>query len=219
MKTVWHYTTATNAGLILACGEILPARANVPAHEKPAVWFSRNQDCEPTALKAVQTSTGLRTLSMEEQSMLGGLVRIGLPESDSRLIPWHAVQKALCMSPKMQRALEQSGRLQGANPQEWFVIPEPVSTCHLIVEHWSPEYGWARDGGDDQPVICELASPLPEKTGVVPALAAASYSACQSSPVQGSSEILNRLVRPFQAQDIDQGRQDFLVIRMCNGGC
>lgn len=142
MKSVWHYTTATNAGLILACGEILPASANVPAREKPAVWFSRNQHCEPTALKAVQTSSGLRTLTMEEQSKLGGLVRIGVPENDSRLIPWHAVQKALRMSQKMQRALEQSGRLQGANPQEWFVIPSPVPTVHLCVERWTPEHGW-----------------------------------------------------------------------------
>lgn len=70
----WHYTTGKKAALILESGELRPTNCNVPAGEKPVLWFSLRQSWEPSATKGIVDSrTGRRRdATLTEMHFMGG---------------------------------------------------------------------------------------------------------------------------------------------------
>ena len=75
----WHYTTGEKFKSIAACGMLIPTACGVRPPERPVLWFSLNQQFEPTARKATIEGGSLRVLSVDETYRRGGgLVRFGL---------------------------------------------------------------------------------------------------------------------------------------------
>jgi hypothetical protein len=134
-RIAWHYTTGIHYGHIVASGELRPAAIGVKPPEKPVLWFSLNQDFEPTACKAVRDESGaIRRLSKEDTQVLGeGLYRFGVP---ARLLhPWPKLARKARMTTETQRLLEREGIRQGANPILWCGLtsnPIPLAKCVKI---------------------------------------------------------------------------------------
>ena len=133
-KIAWHYTINKRAVLILKDGFIRPATAYVPADEIPIVWFSTNQNWEPTANKALINDSGHATsLTMQETIQVGGGGwRFGMPTE--KLIYYRKAIQAANISAGTARGLEQAARDVGSNPTWWWGAIEPVNVSDCIVE-------------------------------------------------------------------------------------
>ena len=131
MDMKWHYTMGIKLRSIMEDGVIKPATARVPQGEKPVVWFSTNQEWEPTANKSWQNSDGQIMIGDKDKTAeLGlGLVRIGV-EPDTAPYDWHTIKKASGMSGKMANGLYRVGIDCGSRPGDWW---EPSSQFRVEV--------------------------------------------------------------------------------------
>lgn len=131
--TAWHYTTGHCAIQIVLSGLILPATECVPAREKPVVWFSLNQDWEPTATKGiVDPLTGLRRNATTEEMahLANGLYRFGvLP---SCLMSWTDLKSKTRINRKTALALARVAYEMGGNANHWMGTTTAVSLRHVI---------------------------------------------------------------------------------------
>ena len=139
---LWHYTIGRCLVQILRDGYIRPARAGVPAGERPIVWFSQHRDWEPTACKDVRGPDGTRrTLTKEEMQEMDALIRIGV-ERETAPHDWRALKQLSGMSPKMAQGLQRSALQQGARPGDWRGTFENVPQAEwlavevLLDERW-----------------------------------------------------------------------------------
>lgn len=143
-QLAWHYTTGELFTEIMESGLLMTTSAGCPEHERPVLWFSMNQRWEPTANKAIIDDYGYRGLTMQETKEYGrGLVRFGFPYT--QLVPWIKLWKEAGMLPEHKRALEKTGRKQGANPYHWHGVFRdiPVSEI-LVVEVMNDKDQWER---------------------------------------------------------------------------
>ncbi|MFO1325426.1 MAG: hypothetical protein U1F15_15375 [Burkholderiales bacterium] len=131
----WHYTIAMYLPAIIESGVLRPATANVPANERPVVWFSMNQDFEVTARKRWRDLEGNeRALSVAETALRGGgLVRLGI--EPRRLLNGDKLRRAARISSETWRALCAAGRKEGADPTDWFGHVGEISVFGLAVAH------------------------------------------------------------------------------------
>src|SRR5580658_7140991 len=116
----WHYTTGEKFKQIVADGFIRCATVNVPPNEKPIVWFSTNQEWEPTANKMVYREGKPVRCTIEETEQRGeGLVRFGVaPETAPH--DWSALKESSGMSGRMAQGMYQAAIEQGARPGDWW---------------------------------------------------------------------------------------------------
>lgn len=145
MKYVWHYTVIEYLPKIRGYGMLLPSNASAEG-ELPLLWFSANQEWEPTAAKPMRTATGrLVTPSMREVFELGRAIRFGLPSNDPRLMSWRAACKFAGTPRRMREAMERVGVEQGGKPGEWYATSEPVPVEELVMQvysgHWLRVHG------------------------------------------------------------------------------
>lgn len=85
----WHYTTGEFAVRIAEAGVLLPTDAFIGPRERPVLWFSMEQDWEPTASKWCWQGSAVRKLDRWETCAAGrGLARFGI--DPSKLIAWPA---------------------------------------------------------------------------------------------------------------------------------
>lgn len=132
----WHYTTGIKFQQIVESGFLLPTSVYIEPGESPILWFSLNQDFEPTAVKAKKMADGkIVRCSKEETSHLGkGLVRFGYPSN--RLTPWSLLWKKANMQRKTSRLLEATGYKQGAIPSQWMGCLDAIPINALKIEVW-----------------------------------------------------------------------------------
>jgi uncharacterized protein len=93
----WHYTTGDLLDYILRDGAIRAYRSHPEWHEefdpseRPIVWFSANQDCEPSLYHHGALGAGVGTPKVSEIAAglrsQGGLARIGV-DAESAPRPW-----------------------------------------------------------------------------------------------------------------------------------
>jgi hypothetical protein len=124
----WHYTTGQRFFQIVSDGEIRPATAFVPEGERTIVWFSTNEEWEPTANKAWIKADGSRVPQDRDGTAErgGGLVRIGVaPETAA--YDWNALKQLSGMSSKMASGLYRAAIDQRARPADWWGTFETVS--------------------------------------------------------------------------------------------
>lgn len=135
----WHYTTGAKILSIMSDGVIKPATAGLKAGERPAVWFSSNENWEETANKLWGDDLGnVRALNREETAEYAdGLFRIEAG-SDLPLHDWQAFKRLSGIKPKIAQRIYKSGISVGARPGQWFVSfdPVPISKCQGI-ETWN----------------------------------------------------------------------------------
>lgn len=138
---VYHYTTEQHhLPLILESGYLRPSGAGCPVKEKPMLWFSRNQHCEPTAHKMVgKDLQHMRVMTFREQLEMFGWVRFGLPADDPRLLNWKTACSKCGMDKRWRLALEKAGRKQGGSPADWLAIDGVVLLRELRLQRFDGE--------------------------------------------------------------------------------
>jgi hypothetical protein len=125
--TKWHYTVGAKLTLILGDGMIKPATSGVPRGERPIVWFSTNQDWEPTADKSVMDEHGtLIHLDREKTAeMAGGLARISVA-AETAPHDWQAIKELSGMTGWVAQGLYKTGIKKGSRPGDWWGSFDPV---------------------------------------------------------------------------------------------
>lgn len=143
MTLVWHYATWASLPQIAAAGELMP-RDDRGEGERPMVWFSANQQREPSATKWVRLDDGrARRLTPGEQAERFGSVRFGMSADDSRLLRWNDACRAAGITFTHRRKLEAAGRILGANPSYWFGVAQAVALIGLRFQVLGEQWGEA----------------------------------------------------------------------------
>lgn len=139
-KLAWHYTTGEKFLQIVEDGVLVPSDIYVNPPERPVLWFSLNQEWEPTACKHWKDrATGVVSrLTREETHERGrGTVRFGC--DPSALIPWDELPRRAHMQRQMSTGLAIVGLQQGAMPSQWMGSLSPIYREQwLAVEVWEP---------------------------------------------------------------------------------
>ncbi len=124
---LWYYVTAKKLQEILAEGELRPAAIGAPAKEKPAVWFSANQEWEPAANELWEDPRGAMVRLGRDQTFVlgGGLARTGVA---AEVAPhdWKTFKRLSGISPKAARELYQTAIAAGSRPADWHASFEAV---------------------------------------------------------------------------------------------
>jgi hypothetical protein len=127
VRTLWHYTTGQKLGLVLAGGRLQPAAADVPKAGRPVVWFSTNQEWEPTANLLWQGPDGaVERLTRDQTYVLGGgLARIGVrPEVAPH--DWNAYKQLSGIAAKLAKQMYDGAIKIHARPGQWYASFDPV---------------------------------------------------------------------------------------------
>jgi hypothetical protein len=138
--TIWHYAAWARLPTIVESGILKCSNAGAP-NELPMLWFSANQQWEPTATKLMLSHTGkLIRLTFNEQVKEFGCIRFGIDESDPRIMNWKAACSAAGTPREMRRILEQVGKRQGANPDNWFASAINIPLSDLNFQVWGDRW-------------------------------------------------------------------------------
>ncbi|MBW0161805.1 MAG: hypothetical protein HYI21_00390 [Sediminibacterium sp. Gen4] len=125
---IWHYTTKVHYPNIVNDGFLRPSKGDKIMGAKPALWFSKNPIWEPTATKLAGDSLGnIYKLTPQQQFESFGMIRFGI-EFDDSLISWSRYKHKSNIKTEWYCHLEQSGIEQGANPKDWFVSFQRVTS-------------------------------------------------------------------------------------------
>ena len=125
---IWHYTTIDHLKDIVTDGVLNVTAVGVKAREKPAVWFSTQQDWESTANKAISfDGISYHTATPEEMDTTCGRARIGVAE-ETAPHDWKAFKRLSGIRAINAKALYQTALGQGAKPNDWRVSFETVAT-------------------------------------------------------------------------------------------
>jgi len=130
MSSVFHYAPWAYLPAMVQAGQLVPSNSGA-SNEKPMLWFSANQQWEPTAGKA---SGQIAMMTFKQQLAVGGCIRFGLPATDSRLMSWKAACTVAGTGRDERRAMERAGKKRGADPSQWFAIAESVPLDQLLLE-------------------------------------------------------------------------------------
>ena len=129
-RLVFHYAPWAYLPKMVASGCLRASNAGAP-RELPLIWFSLNQQWEPTATK---TSGGFRRLTFQEQLVTVGCIRFGLAYDDPRLMPWKRACATAGTRREDRRSLEKVGKRVGGDPEHWFAIAGDVPLSDLDLE-------------------------------------------------------------------------------------
>ncbi|HEV8177052.1 MAG TPA: hypothetical protein VGP44_05125 [Gemmatimonadales bacterium] len=154
---LWHYTIGDRWFLIQEARYLKLATAMIGKGERGAVWFSRNQDYEPTAFKGPGWQhNGVVTMGMRlELRRLGhGLWRIGVDPATAP-VSWEQFKETSGIDPIIAYGLTGAGRKQGADPADWY-----CSYAEVPEERWRRVDFWFNGGWMPDPSW----APLPPVT-------------------------------------------------------
>lgn len=129
----WHYTTGEKFALIRRHGLLLQATKGVMPPERPVVWFSLNQQFEPTARKGIIKNGVQVWATLDEMRQLaGGLFRLGI--DPSQLLHVEVLKRRARINAATWRVLCATAADVGADPGLWFGCLDPVPVSGLAVE-------------------------------------------------------------------------------------
>ncbi|MEN7530990.1 MULTISPECIES: hypothetical protein [unclassified Cupriavidus] len=137
---VWHYTVGTPLAAIARSGQLIPAaaRAEVPRlGEQEILWFSRNQQWDPSATKDDALDRARHTMSRAALHARFGLYRFGLPAQDMRLLPWPTVTRVADIDVPEAMTMVASGLRCGAAPTDWLGTLTSIPVEDLRFERWT----------------------------------------------------------------------------------
>jgi len=136
---VWHYTVGTPLAEIARSGSLLPAAARTPDPRscEEILWFSRNQQWDPSAMKDDGLSQARHALTRAALHMRFGLYRFGLPEADIRLLPWPTVTRVADIDVPEAMNMVATGLRCGAAPTDWIGTLSAIPLDDLRFERWT----------------------------------------------------------------------------------
>ncbi|MGO4304502.1 hypothetical protein [Cupriavidus sp. RAF12] len=139
-RYVWHYTVGTPLAAIAQSGRLVPAAAHVwPTRggEQEILWFSRNQQWDPSASKDDCLSEARHTLSRSGLHARFGLYRFGLSANDIRLLPWPTITRVADIDVPEAMTMVASGLRCGAAPTDWLGTMSGIPLADLRFEAWT----------------------------------------------------------------------------------
>jgi hypothetical protein len=135
-EMVWHYAPWAYLPAIVESGVLQASNAGAE-NEQPMLWFSANQQWEPTATKMITTKGGsLAPQTFKQQAVRLGCIRFGLAANDLRLLKWTDACITAGTPRKQRRKMENVGRRMGGNPAHWFASAESISLPELHFQVW-----------------------------------------------------------------------------------
>lgn len=142
---VWHYTVGTPLAAIVRSGQLVPGNAHGCEHRADAcqgiLWFSRNQQWDPSATKDERLRTEARGLTRSALHARFGLYRFGIRADDRRLLPWPTVTRVADIDVPDAMAMVASGLRCGAAPTDWIGTLSAIPVDQLLFEAWNGR-GW-----------------------------------------------------------------------------
>jgi hypothetical protein len=136
MAMVWHYAPWAYLPAMVEYGALKGSNAGAQ-NEVAMLWFSANQQWEPTATKLISVAGGWVQMSFEQQAQRFGCVRFGMAADDFRLLDWASACKVAGTQREHRRALERAGKKQGAKPAHWFATIADVPLSELHFQVWA----------------------------------------------------------------------------------
>lgn len=139
----WHYTTGEKFKTIAAAGLLVPTAIGVRPPERPVLWFSLDQQFEPTARKATIEGGTLRVLSIDETKRRGGgLVRFGM--TPHRLYMGEKLRTRAHISRALWASLCSAAVAQNGDPSLWAGCIQPVPIEGLTIDVMNDGGQWER---------------------------------------------------------------------------
>jgi hypothetical protein len=134
---------------IIHDGFLRPTAINIAPDELPVLWFSKNDQFEPTAAKGMITPDGgVKLMTHTQMAQMLGIFRFSLPDTDIRLISWQRLPMRAKIPKKTVRYLIDVGVKRGAKPNDWVgtlvPIPLPSLVCeryNMVLPGWEPHHG------------------------------------------------------------------------------
>lgn len=140
MSMFWHYAPWAHLPAIVESGGLRGSNAGA-AGELPMLWFSANQQWEPTATKMLQNNAGATvSLTFKQQAERFGCIRFGLSATDPRLLNWKDACTVAGTPRATRRILENVGKKKGADPAHWFATTAIIPLTELHFQVWHE--GW-----------------------------------------------------------------------------
>ena len=147
MNMVWHYAPWAYLPAMVESGALRGSNTGAEG-EAPMLWFSANQQWEPTATKMIRNSAGATvSMTFKQQVQMVGCIRFGMGADDCRLLDWKAACAFAGTTRDSRRALERVGKKKGADPAHWFATAAPIPLTELYFQVWAD--GW-RDSTSPQ---------------------------------------------------------------------
>jgi hypothetical protein len=144
---VWHYAPWAYLPAMVKFGALRGSNA-AAAGEVAMLWFSANQQWEPTATKMMRNSAGaLVFLTFKQQVQMFGCIRFGMAADDCRLLNWKAACNYAGTPRETRRGLERVGKKAGADTAHWFATAAIIPLTELHFQVWAD--GW-RDATSPQ---------------------------------------------------------------------
>lgn len=140
-QLVWHYAPWQYSSQMVSVGFLKTSNAGANG-EHALLWFSANQQWEPTATKLVQNRHGLVRLTFEQQAAQFGCIRLGLPADDPRLLDWRDACRAAKTSREYRRRMEKAGGKLGAKLDDWCATFIDVPLADLLFQVWLYQLRW-----------------------------------------------------------------------------
>jgi hypothetical protein len=140
-QPIWHYTVRDFFAGIVRDRAIKPAAAFAGGQARPVVWFSTNQDWEPTAAKNLTCADGsVRLLQRDELYTIGITpLRIGTLASVAPHT-WHDYKRLGEMPAKISSNVVALAARLNSKTSWWFATFDPVPRDQWVsVEHFD---GW-----------------------------------------------------------------------------
>ncbi|CAG9171553.1 hypothetical protein [Cupriavidus pampae] len=142
---VWHYTVGTPLAAIARSGRLVPGAGGTCEHTAEVchgiLWFSRNQQWDPSASKDDKLRADARGLTRAALHARFGLYRFGLRADDRRLLPWPTVTRVADIDVPDAMTMVASGLRCGAAPTDWIGSLTDVPVDELVFEAWNGR-GW-----------------------------------------------------------------------------
>jgi len=106
--------------------------------QNPALWFSKHQVFDPSALKMYKTDVGMRRYkSVQEQAENIGCMRFIYDNSDKNLTNWKDYSILSGLSRHDRRRMEKSYTNEGTKPSDWFCSLEDMDINKMVaLEVW-----------------------------------------------------------------------------------
>jgi hypothetical protein len=154
---VWHYTVGTPLAAIARSGRLVPTAALMQEPrlgKQEILWFSRNQQWDPSASKDEGLGQARQALSRTALHTRFGLYRFGLPALDARLVPWPTVTRVAEIDVPAAMTMVATGLRCGAAPTDWLGTLMPIPLTDLRFEAWT---GQRWDSADLHELAAQLA--------------------------------------------------------------
>ena len=150
---LYHYTTGHKLAAIAAAGHLIPSPA--PARfpdERGVLWFSANEEWEPTATKPIATHPGQAPIrSLPALMAAVGLFRF-VWQADTaepqmmpmkwRMTRWPFIALDANISADERQRMGTAGRMMGAQPTDWYGRVDPLEIDDLGFEVMAADGSW-----------------------------------------------------------------------------